>query len=199
MGYNPQNVVVALANVYIAPYDPDEPAVLPVDTVATGVEWPSTGTGVTPWVHLGFTDQGWKLKLSTKTSEIMVEEQSSPVDILADGKTMTVSGTMSESSLQHARWSYGGGTITTVAAGALQIGKQTLSLQDKLEKWAIGLDTVNAAGYWRRILLPKCIITSDVEVAFRRAAQQQMFPFEATSISDISEIDYVDMTGPATS
>lgn len=197
MGYNANNVVVALANIYVAPWDPDVPAVLPVDTVGTGVEWPNTGGGVTPWVHLGFTDQGWKLKLSTKTSEINVEEQSSPIDILADGKTMTVSGTLSEASLQHARWSYGGGTITTQAPGVGVIGKQTLSLQDKLEKWAIGLDTVNVHGFWRRILLPKCVITSDVEVTFRRAAQQQMFPFEATSISDISEIDYVDMTAAA--
>lgn len=187
---------MALANVYIAPWDSETAAELPADTVMAGTEWPNT---TTPWVHLGFTDQGWKLKLSTKTTEINVEEQSTPVDILADGKSMTVSGTMSEASLQHARWAYGGGTITTVAAGASQIGKETLSLQDKLEKWALGLDTVNQYGFFRRVLLPKCVIASDVEVSYRRAAQQQMYPFEATSISDISEIDYVDMTAEATS
>jgi hypothetical protein len=197
MGYNPANVVVALANVYIAPYVSDTPAVLPVDTVMAGTEWPSTGTGITPWVHVGFTDQGWKLKLSTKTSEITVEEQSTPVKILADGKTMTVSGTLAESTLQHARWSYGGGTITTTAAATGTIGKASLSLQDKLEEWAIGLDTTNKFGFWRRMLLPKCVITSDVEVAFRRAAAEQMYPFEAVSISDISTIGYVEMTAVA--
>lgn len=193
MGVNPNNVVVGLAAVWIQPWLADTPAVLPADSLMYGADW------VSPWGHLGATDQGWKLKIATKTADITIEEQSTPVDILADGKTLTVSGSLAEDTLQHMLWAYGGGTLTTVAAGASQVGKQTLSLQDKLEKWAIGVETVNKFGFYRRFLIPKMVIASDVETSYRRAAEKRMYNFEANSICPIEDVEIVDMTAPATS
>lgn len=193
MGVNPNNVVVGLAAVWIQPWIDGTPAELPDDDVMYGADWAG------PWAHLGATDQGWKLKIATKTADITIEEQSTPVDILADGKTLTVSGSLAEDTLQHMLWAYGGGTLTTVAAGASQVGKQTLSLQDKLEKWAVGLETINKFGFYRRFLIPKMVIASDVETAYRRAAEKRMYSFEANSICPIEDVEIVDMTAVATS
>jgi hypothetical protein len=189
---NPNNVVVGLAAVWIQPWVDGAPAALPADSVMYGGAWGGA------WAHVGATDQGWKLKIATKTADITIEEQSTPVDILADGKTLTVSGSLAEDTLQHTLWAYGGGTLTTVAAGVGQIGKQTLSLQDKLEKWAVGVETVNKYGFYRRFMIPKMVIASDVETAFRRAAEKRMYSFEASSICPIEEVEIVDMTAVAT-
>ncbi|AWY07423.1 major tail protein [Streptomyces phage Bogota] len=191
-GVNPNNVVVGLAAVWIQPWVSGTPAALPDDDVLYGAAWSS------PWAHLGGTDQGWKLKIATKTADITIEEQSTPVDILADGKTLTVSGALAEDTLQHMLWAYGGGTLTTVAAGASQVGKQTLSLQDKLEKWALGVETINKFGFYRRFLIPKVVIASDVEASYRRAADKRMYSFEANSICPIEDVEIVDMTAVAT-
>jgi hypothetical protein len=174
------------------PWVEGSPASLPADSVAYGTAWAS------PWAHLGGTDQGWKLKISTKTAEITIEEQSTPVDILADGKTLTVSGTLAEDTLQHALWAYGGGTLTVVAPGVSQVGKTTLSLQDKLDKWAIGLEMLNRYGLPRRILIPKFVIATDVETSYRRAADKRMYPFEGSSICPVEDVQIVDVTAPAT-
>lgn len=191
MGYNPANVKVGHATVFIQPWISGSPATLPADTVALGTPWGGA------WADLGGTDQGFRVKVSTKTSEITIEEQSTPVDILADGKTITVSGTLAEDTMQVMRWSYGGGVLTTTAAGTGQIGKTELTLQDDLDKWAIGIEVKNKDGYFRRILVPKVIITSDVETAYRRAAEKRMYPFEAVSINAPSEFLIRDMTAPA--
>lgn len=191
MPVNTGNVVVALAAVYIQPYSATTAATLPADTVMAGTEWSS------PWVHMGGTDQGWKFKFSAKTSEIHIEEQSTPVDILSDGKAVMVSGSMAEDTLTQARWAYGGGTLTVVAPATGIIGKTTLQLQDKLDAWAIGLDTVQKDGYFRRILIPKVKMTTDVETSYRRAADKRMFPVEMTSICDISQVQIVEMTAAA--
>lgn len=192
MGVNPNNVVVGLASVWIQPWVDGTPAALPDDDVLYGADWEA------PWVHLGGTDQGWKLKIATKTADITIEEQSTPVDILADGKTMTVSGDLAEDTLQHALWAYGGGTLTTVVAGPTQVGKTTLSLQDKLEKWALGLETINKYGFYRRFLIPKVVIADDVETSYRRAADKRMYQFTANSICPIEDVEIVDMTAVAT-
>lgn len=192
MGYNANNVKVGEATVYIQPWVEGTPATLPADTVAYGTTWGGA------WADLGGTDQGFRIKVSTKTAEITIEEQSTPVDILADGKSITVSGTLAEDTMQHMRWAYGGGVLTTVAPGVGQVGKTTLSLQDELDKWAIGVEVRNKQGYWRRILVPKVIVTSDVETAFRRAAEKRMYPFEAVSVCAPEEIFFSEMTAPAT-
>jgi hypothetical protein len=191
MGVNPNNVVVALASAFVMPWDPDVPAVGPADSAALGADWPD------PWVHMGGTDQGWKLTISTKTSEITIEEQATPVDILADGKSMTVAGSLAEDTLQHSLWAYGGGTLTVVAPGVSTYGKTTLSLTDDLEKWALGLETKNLFGRPRRIIIPKAVIAEDVETSYRRAADKRMYPLTGASICPVSEVTIVDITaGP---
>ena len=194
--YNGNNVVTALASVFIQPYNASVPAVLPPSTTEYGGDW-SNG-GALPWQTLGATDQGWSLHVTTKTSEITIEEQSTPVDVLADSKAVSVSGNLSEDLLQNLLWAYGGGTLQNIAATGSTPGMQVLTLQDALAKWAIGVETVNANGFYRRWLLPKGVIASDTQTAFRRAAQQHMYPFSFATICPVSQIQITDKLTPHT-
>lgn len=190
-GVNANNVVVALAGAWIQPWDPDVPAVLPADTLGYQGDWSTDPSG--SWQMLGGTDQGWELDVSTKTSEINIEEQSTPVAVLADSKSVTISGSLAESKLQNLLWAYGGGIITTVAPISGHPGTSTLTLQDDLQVWAMGVETKNVAGFYRRFLIPKVVVASDTKTAFRRAADKQMYPFSGTSICPPTDISVTDM------
>lgn len=188
-GVNANNVVVALAGAWIQPWNASVPAVLPADTLGYQGDW-SSGSA---WQMLGGTDQGWELNVSTKTSEINIEEQSTPVAVLADSKSVAVSGSLAESALQNLLWAYGGGIITTVAASSGHPGTSTLTLQDDLQIWAMGVETKNQAGFYRRFLIPKVVVASDTKTNFRRAAEKQMYPFTGTSICPPTDITITDM------
>lgn len=187
-GVNANNVVVALAGVWIQPWSASVPATLPPDTLEWQGDW---GSG-SAWAMLGATDQGWELDVSTKTSEITIEEQSTPVAVLADSKSVAVSGSLAESALQNLAWAYGGGTINTVAPTSGHPGTSTLTLTDDLQVWALGLETKNIAGFYRRYLIPKLVIAGDTKTAFRRAADKQMYPFTGTSICPPTDITVTD-------
>lgn len=190
-GVNANNVVVALAGAWIQPWDEDVPAVLPADTLEYQGDWSTDPSGA--WQMLGATDQGWELDISTKTSEINIEEQSTPVAVLADSKSVAVSGSLAESALQNLLWAYGGGVITSVAASSGHPGTSTLTLQDDLQIWAMGVETKNTAGFYRRFLIPKLVIAGDTKTTFRRAADKQMYPFTGTSICPPTDIKVTDM------
>lgn len=169
---NAKNVVVGIANAWIQPYDPNVPAALPAVTMARGSDWGGN------WQNLGATDQGWKLSIGTSTKSITIEEQSTPALVLADSHTYQVVGDLAEDTLDHARWAYGGGTLVTTAAATGVPGYQTLTLQDNLDSWAIGLETISVNGFWRRYLLPKGVIGTNVDTSFRRANEKRMYSFQ---------------------
>lgn len=191
LGYNANNVVVGQATAYIQPYVAGSPATLPANTVAYGTAWSN------PWVLGGGTDGGWALKINTKTSDITIEEQSTPVKVKADNKVLTVAGSLAEDTLQSMVWSYGGGTLSTVAQASGVPGSTTLTLQDELAEWAIGLEMINAFGLVRRILIPRMVSTSDSETKYRRAAEKRMYPITFSSICAPSEVKIVEVTAPA--
>lgn len=169
---NPKNVIVGVASAWIQPYDPAVPAALPAVTIAKGADWGGN------WQNLGATDQGWKLTVGTSTKSITIEEQSTPALVMADNHTYQVSGDMAEDTLQHALWAYGGGSLVTTAAATGIPGYQTLSLQDSLNSWAIGLETVNVMGFWRRYLLPQGVVGTNVDTSFRRSNEKRMYSFQ---------------------
>jgi hypothetical protein len=197
MGYNPNNVTVGLATAFIQPWSVSSPAVLPPDSLALNGDW--TVSGTLPWEDLGATDQGWALNIQTKSNDIRIEEQDTPVDVVAESKMVTVTGTLAEDTLKHMMWAYGGGTITTVAAGPGVVGKKVLTLQTALSKWALGVETINLYGLPRRLLLPKCVISSSPQTKFRRAAEKRMYDFSAQTIIPVNEMVIVEITAPATS
>lgn len=189
---NPRNVVVGIAAAWIQPYDATTPAALPADTVAKGADWGGN------WYNLGATDAGWKLRVGTSTQEINIEEQSTPVLVLAEKHSFQVTGDLAEDTLQHARWAYGGGSLTTIAAGVGQPGVEVLTLQDNLDYWALGLETVNVNNFWRRYLLPICVVGSDVETTFRRAADKRTYNFQAEGVFAPDQFQVRNMVAVAT-
>lgn len=190
---NTANVVVGIATAFIQPWSLSVPAVLPPENVIDlGGDW--TNGGALAWSDMGVTDQGWTLSMTTKSNDITVEEQSTPVLTVTDAKNITVSGTLAEDTLKSMLWAYGGGTITTVAPGSTQIGKSTLTLQTQLATWAIGLETVNEYGMFRRVLLPKGNVTSSPQTKYRRAADKRMYDFTFSTTCPVEQIQIVEKT-----
>jgi hypothetical protein len=188
---NPKNVVVGIASAWIQPYDPNVPAALPAVTVAKGADWGGN------WQNLGATDQGWKLTIGTSTKTITIEEQSTPVKVIADSHSYQVAGDLAEDTLQHALWAYGGGTLVTTAAATGVPGYQTLSLQDDLSQWAIGLETVNVQGYWRRYLIPQGNVGTNVDTSFRRSNEKRMYGFQFEGTCAPSQVVIQEMVAAA--
>lgn len=188
---NPKNVVVGVASAWIQPYSATLPAALPAVTIAKGADWGGN------WQNLGATDQGWKLTIGTSTKTITIEEQSSPALVLADSHTYQISGDLAEDTLQHALWAYGGGTLVTTAAATGVPGYETLTLQDNLENWAIGLETVNVQGYWRRYLIPQGVVGTNVDTSFRRANEKRMYSFQFEGTCAPSEVKIQNMIASA--
>jgi hypothetical protein len=59
------------------------------------------------------------------------------------------------------------------------------------------LETKNFAGLARRLYVPKTSATGSGEVAFRRAADKQMFPVSWASLCKPSDIEIADVLAPA--
>lgn len=190
---NVNNVVVGIATAFIQPWSATVPAVLPPEnSIDLGGDW--TNGGALAWSDMGVTDQGWTLSAAVKANDITVEEQATPVLVLADSKSVTISGTLAEDTIKSMLWAYGGGTLTTVAPGTTQIGKTTLNLQTALSTWAMGLETVNEYGFFRRILLPKGNVTSSPQTKFRRSAEKRMYDFTFTTTCPVEQIQIVEKT-----
>jgi hypothetical protein len=188
---NPKNVVVGVASAWLQPYDPNIAAALPAVTVSRGADWGGN------WQNLGATDQGWKLSIGTSTKSITIEEQSTPALVLADSHTYQITGDLAEDTLDHARWAYGGGTLTTTAAATGVPGYQTLTLQDNLDFWAIGLETISVKGFWRRYLIPYGVIGTTVDTSFRRANDKRMYSFQFEGTCSPSQVVIQEMVAAA--
>jgi hypothetical protein len=202
-GFTPQyvrrNILTGQAALYLAEYDPDDAAVLPDDEEPLGFDW------VDPWVAAGATLEGVSITFAREATDIRIEEQSTPVDQKTTSAGFTVNCSLSEDTLDTMRYAYGGGTITTVAAGAGVSGTQKLTISDEVEHFALGLEgqakpRTGIATPWRRILIPDVTSVAEVETAYRRAEQQRVYPATFTSLVPVGEIDIVELnalpTGP---
>lgn len=182
---------VGFAVVFFKLYDPLTPATLPADTLA---QWEAWGNG---WTYAGATEDGWRISNSTTTTEQRIEEQSTPVDVTAESKTITVAGQLAQDTIQSIELAAGGGTISTTAAASGQPGKQVLTFNSDLAKFAVGLEAKNPKGFPRRILIPKAVASSDGETSYRRSANKRTYPVTFTSICDPSEIKILEINAAA--
>ncbi|MFI6986025.1 hypothetical protein ACIBSV_46735 [Embleya sp. NPDC050154] len=189
---NADRVAVGFAVVYAKLWDPLNPAVMPADTLGLFEAW---GSG---WVYTGATSEGWKLGNSKSKTDITIEEQSTPVDQVVETSVMSIMGDLAEDTLETMIYSYGGGTITTVAAGASQPGKHTLHLNNELAKFAVGIELKNSFGLPRRFVIPKASAGSDSETSFRRTVKR-IYPVTFSSLVDPSQILIDEIVAPATS
>lgn len=164
--YSRNNVLVGMANIFVQPYSSSSPATLPADTVAINTAWTS------PWVPIGATDQGATLNFQRKTTDIRVEEQQTPVQILSDSTDVAVEFDLAEDTLQTLLWAFGGGTITQIT-GPPAIA--TLAISSNLSQFALGLEGTSPAGFFRRMLFQPCVSAGKVSAKYRRAAGKRMY------------------------
>jgi hypothetical protein len=185
--YVRRNILTGQAALFLAEYDPDVPAVLPDDEEPLGFDWAS------PWEPAGATLEGISVTFAREATDIRIEEQTTPVDQKTTSAGFTISATLSEDTLDTMRYAYGGGTITTVAAGTTTHGKQRLVISDEVEHFVLGLEgqakpRTGIATPWRRVLIPDVTSVAEVETAYRRAEQQRVYPATFTSLVPVSEI-----------
>lgn len=193
--YNADNVVVGNAMLMITPWVKDDVTPLPVD--GTPIFTPAD-TAWADWVSAGATSEGFKANIQTSTTQITIEEQSTPVGETVESKAVSIDAILAESTMQSMKYSWGGSAITHTAAGVGQPAKDVMTLTDDITYYTVCLESRNFNGFARRLYIPKVSITGSGEVAFRRAADKQMFPVSAASLCKPSDIEIVDITAPAT-
>lgn len=180
-------VIVGYATMYTAPKN----TAAPLDTLAESAPW------LSPWVSPGATEEGVSFAVGTDTGDIRIEEQATPVLVLVTAKNVRVLVTLSEDTVENMKLAYGGGTIVTTAAGTGQPGKKTLTLSNSLDQLAVGFESINSFGFWRRVYVPSVLSVADVTTAYRRAANNRAYNVELRAVCDPSEIKIVDKTAAA--
>lgn len=192
--YNADNVVVGHAMLMLTPWvkgavepivDDDIPLFTPDDAA-----WAD-------WVSAGATNEGFKVNVETSTTQITIEEQSTPVGETVESKAIGIEAVLAEATMDAMRYSWGGSDITTVAASAGVTGTDKMTLTDDISYYTTILETRNFNGFARRMYIPKASITGSGEVSFRRAADKQMFPVRVASLCKPTDIEIVDITAEA--
>lgn len=197
--YDENNVVVGHAVLRLAPWVKASLAPLAPDSTPLFDER-TTGTNLwaTQWKSAGATHEGFKVVVDVSTTTVTIEEQSTPVDEQVEGKSMGIEAALAEDTMESMQLSWGGGTILTTAAGTGITPKRTMSLTDTIAYYTAALETRNAAGYARRIYIPKVSIVGSGDTNFRRAADKRTYPIRLNSLCKPTDIQIVDVTGVAT-
>lgn len=194
--YNADNVVVGEAMLMLTPWV--KGAVEPMVADDTPIFDPADAGWGSDWVSAGATSEGFKVNVETSTTQVTIEEQSTPVDETVESKAINIDAILAEDTMTTIKYAWGGGTIVHTAAGVGQPAKDTMSLTDNVQYYTATLESRNFNGYARRLYIPKASMSGSGEVAFRRAADKHMYPVTLASLCAPSEIQIVDITAPGT-
>lgn len=192
--YNPNNVVVGHAVLWLAPWVAASVKPLVADTTPL---FSVTAWETAQWFGAGATNEGFKINIETSTTTINIEEQSTPVAETTESKNINIEAALAESTMETIQLWAGGGTIVTAAAATGIPGTKKMFLSDDLLTFTAALETRNFNGFARRYYIPKMSLTGAGEVSFRRAAEKQTFPVRLASLCKPSEIQVVDITAAA--
>ena len=194
--YDANNVVVGHAMLMLSPWAAADPILDLSDFDEVPLFTPDDAAWA-DYVSAGATNEGFKVNVETSTTQITIEEQSTPVGETVESKAIGIEAVLAESTLEAMRYSWGGGDITVVAAASGTPGKESMNLVDDIQYYVAVLETRNFNGLARRLGVPKVSITGSGEVSFRRAADKQMFPIRAASLCKPTDIQIVDIVAPA--
>ena len=163
--------------------------------LGVGSSW--TGLG---WGYVGATEAGVTVTFNPSTQNINIEEQPTPVGVAVNTADLQVTCSLSEETLANVNLAWGnGGTIAVTAAGAGQPGKSVLTLSTNFQTMAIAVVGKNQLGYARVLSIPTVISAGQVQTAYRRAAQQRLYPLTLSAICPFNQITWSDLTAIATS
>lgn len=192
--YQRKRIMAGMVQVYLAPYNEASPAVLPADTVALGGTWPAVPQ---PWTAIGATQEGVSMVFRRSTQNLTIEEQMTPIAVETTEVEATIEAVLAEDTFETMKTAFGGGTVTTTAAGVGTIGKKELVISSDLEHFALGMEGRNTFGFFRRVLVPDVVSIADVEQVNRRAASLRMYKVSFRSLVKPEEMFFKEQTAAA--
>ena len=162
-----------------------------------GVASAWTGGG---WAYIGATESGLTVTFNPSTQDITIEEQPTPVAVIVSTATLQVTCSLSEETLGNVNMAWGnGGSIAVTPAGAGQPGKSVLTLSTNFASMAVAVIGKNQQGYARVLSVPQVMSAGQVQTAYRRAAQQRLYPLTLNATCPFNQISWTDLTAVATS
>ena len=84
-------------------------------------------------------------------------------------------------------------------AGAGQPGKSVMTLSTNFASMAAAVIGKNQQGYARVLSIPQVMSAGQVQTAYRRAAQQRLYPLTLNATCPFNQISWTDLTAVATS
>lgn len=189
--YNADNVVVGQAVLYLKPWVRNTlPGWVPDATPLWDIDaWETAG-----FFGVGATNEGFKINVETSTTQVTIEEQSTPVDEKVESKAIGIEAALAEDTLASIRLAWGGGTIAVQAAASGSPGTAKMTLNDDINYYFAALEFRNYYGFARRILVAKASGSGSGETSFRRASDKRMYPMRWASLCPPSGIQVVDIT-----
>lgn len=190
--YDRKNVIRGQAQIWLRSYDPT--ATLPANTLALGGDWATANPN---WKPIGATEGGVTMRFTRETTDITVEEQVNPLDVATNTLDPRIECTLAEDTLETMMTAYGGGTLNVVAPGVGTPGTRELTISDELQHLTLGMEGVNADGYWRRALWLDVLSVAEVETSYRRAETQRLYACSFRLVSPVSDLKIREMNLPA--
>lgn len=189
--YNADNVVVGQATLFLKPWVRGTPAGWVPDITPL---WDVDAWEDADFFTVGATNEGFQVNVETSTTQVTIEEQSTPVDEKVESKAVGIEAALAEDTLESIRLAWGGSTITVEQAAAGVAGTNKMTLTDNIEYYYAALEFRNYNGLARRILVDKTSVTGSGATSFRRAADKRMYPMRVASLCPPSGIQVVDIT-----
>jgi hypothetical protein len=163
--------------------------------LGVGTSW--TGLG---WAYVGALLDGVTVTFAPTTQDITIEEQPTPVGVAITTANLTFTANMSEETLVNVNLAWGNaGSVAVTPPGAGQPGKSVLTLSTNFQQVAAAIVGKNAYGYAGVLQVPQMMSAGQVQTAYRRAAQQRVYPLTLNSICPFSSITWSYLTAIATS
>jgi len=162
-----------------------------------GVATAWTGLG---WAYVGATEAGLTVTFNPSTQDITIEEQPTPVATVVNTATLQITCSLSEETLTNVNLAWGnGGSIAVTPPGAGQPGKSVLTLSTSFAQMAVAVIGKNQSGFARVLSIPQVMSAGQVQTAYRRAAQQRLYPLTLNAVCPFNQITWTDLTAIATS
>ena len=195
--YTTTNVLYGVGILFTSPNpSPGVGATVPSDAnLGVGSAWLGSG-----WSYVGATEAGVTLTFNPTTQNLNIEEQPTPVGVAVNTADLQITANLSEETLARINLTWGnGGSTAVTAAGAGQPGKSVLSLSTNFQTLSCALVGQNQLGFARVLYIPVVVSAGQVQTAFRRAAQQRLYPLTLSAICPFNAITWTDLTAVATS
>lgn len=150
------------------------------------------------WTPFGYSEDGVATEKNTDTDDVRASESVTPLNVLVTGVNFIARITVIESTLEFMKVAFGGGTLSTTAAGAGQIGMKKLKLGTGLDRYAIGFEVENELGFWTKMYVPKVLSVATVGTDFKLNGIRA-YPIEFRAICKPEEVVVWSKTANATS